>query len=730
MHLSVIVLLILFQAPEDFFRKHFDAADRLWRAGNLAAAEAEYRETLPEAYKRLGRIYSARHDYKRSIDSYIAARDYREDSLEFLIDLAISYFYSRQYKDAINLLTRLTVQNPRSVAAHHMLGKSYFMIGDFEKAAQELETALKLAPKDYDVAYTLGLAYLKQRQLAQAKPIYDRMIAQLGNTAGLRVLIGRAYRETDFLSEAIEEFKKAVALDPHFPRVHYYLGLTYLLKDGSSRISDAMAEFKIELSANSDEFFANYYLGVLYTMERNWVPAITFLEKAARIQPNNPNPFFYLGQSYQNVDQHEKAIEALKKSISLSSDPMQNQYEAANAHFRLGQSLLKAGRTDEGQKELQLAVELKAKSFKNDEARLSAFLNAKSDKQNELSQLAGHGVVAQSSELDKSKSDQLKTEADYYIKLIATTHNNIGLLRAEQRDFRGAAEQFARAAKMNPQHEDINYNLGLAWYKAELYKDAIGPLEEQLRITPANMAVKQLLGLSYFMTENYQKASTLLSEVLAVKPNDATLYYPLALSLGKEGKFEAVNKIVEKMLALSGNSPQIHLVLAQAYYEQGTTDKALEELKTAQSLDDKVLLAHFYTGLIYLRLGKFVEATKEFETELKLNPTDIQAKYNLAYVLLANQQASRGIKLMREVIAAKPDYGNAHFELGKALLLAGDVKGATASLETAVKLLPETAHVHYQLGRAYLAAGRKAEGENQMELYKRLKDTARSQTNP
>jgi hypothetical protein len=25
-----------------------------------------------------------------------------------------------------------------------------------------------------------------------------------------------------------------VALDPGFPRVHYYLGLTYLLKDGAS----------------------------------------------------------------------------------------------------------------------------------------------------------------------------------------------------------------------------------------------------------------------------------------------------------------------------------------------------------------------------------------------------------------------------------------------------------------------------------------------------------------
>src|SRR5207249_4519010 len=124
------------------------------------------------------------------------------------------------------------------------------MLGDFVKSVAELKTALGLAPNDYDVAYTLGLAYLKQRQLAQARLIYARMIAQLGDRPQLRVLVGRAYRETGFLPEAIEEFKRAVALDPHFPRVHYYLGLTYLLKDGAARLDDAAEEFRIELAAH------------------------------------------------------------------------------------------------------------------------------------------------------------------------------------------------------------------------------------------------------------------------------------------------------------------------------------------------------------------------------------------------------------------------------------------------------------------------------------------------
>ena len=178
------------------------------------------------------------------------------------------------------------------------------------------------------------------------------------------------------------------------------------------------------------------------------------------------------------------------------------------------------------------------------------------------------------------------------------------MLRAEQQDFREASAQFALAAKWNPNQEGLNYNLGLAYYKSESYKEAIPALENELKIDPANIAIKQLLGLSYFMTADYAKASTLLTEVIAVKTQDAALYYPLALSLLKDGKLEAANRVIEQMVAVGGNSPQLHILFSQAHYERGDVAKALEELRAALSLDDKVRLAHFYTGLDSFEGGK------------------------------------------------------------------------------------------------------------------------------
>jgi tetratricopeptide (TPR) repeat protein len=725
------LLLVLFQSPDDSIRRHYESAEAARRAGNLSVAEARYRDILSVAYHKLGRIHSAQSDYQRALTTLETAATYSPRSTEVLVDLSIAYFNAGQYRKAVEPLDRALASDARSVAAHHMLGKSYFMLGEFERAGAELETALKLAPKDYDVAYTLALAYLKQRRVPPARGIFESMLAALGNRPQLRVLIGRAYRETGYLAEAIDEFNQAIALDPHFPRVHYYLGLTYLLKDGAARLGDAEREFKMELAKHPGEYFANFYLGIVNTIERRWETALGFLQEAARIEPNNPDPYFYLGQTYQGLERHEQAIDMLRKSIALNPALRHNDNQVTNAHYRLGQSLLKIGRREEGEKELELAAELKTKAFKKDEAKTEAFINAgKTDEAHKLPGLvSAQGLVAESSAVDARTRAALQRDAAFYAQVIATAHNNIGLLRAEQGDFRAAAAQFKSVAEWNPRQEDLDYNLGLAHFKSESYREAVPPLEKVLRQRPDSVAVKHLLGLSYFMTENFAGASALLSDVVAAKPREAALYFPLALSLSKQGKTEAANLIIKQMVTMGGDSPQLHILLGQAYSEQGDSAKALAEIQAALALDSKVRLAHFYAGVLYLKMGKYDEAVREFESELALNPGDVQARYHLGYVLLARQDTEKGIRLMREVIEARPDFANARFELGKALLQRGDLKGAVESLEMAAKLEPGQPHVHYQLGRAYLAAGRTAEGESQLEISRQMKEKARKPAN-
>ena len=159
---------------QETVRKHYETAEAQRVAGNLAAAEAEYTEILGEGYERLGEIYLALEDHRRAITVLEAAAAYRPNSPAVLIDLAIAYYGAQQYAKALVPASKALAIDRDNPGAHQMLGKTFFMLGDLGKSIAELETAAKLTPNDIDVAYTLGIAYLRNRQPAAARGSMSR----------------------------------------------------------------------------------------------------------------------------------------------------------------------------------------------------------------------------------------------------------------------------------------------------------------------------------------------------------------------------------------------------------------------------------------------------------------------------------------------------------------------------------------------------------------------------
>jgi tetratricopeptide (TPR) repeat protein len=134
---SLLLLLLLFSltpAQGDLFRKHYEAANNYHRAGNFAGAEAEFKIILGEAYRRLARVYSAQTNYRGSVEAFESAFAARPDLTDALVDQAIAYFHNGEYQKGIAPLQRAIAANSQNAAAHHMLGKTYFMMGEFDKA--------------------------------------------------------------------------------------------------------------------------------------------------------------------------------------------------------------------------------------------------------------------------------------------------------------------------------------------------------------------------------------------------------------------------------------------------------------------------------------------------------------------------------------------------------------------------------------------------------------------
>ena len=57
--IPLLFLLVVTPSTQDSIRRHYETAEARRRAGDLAAAEAEFTAILAEGYSRLGKIHLA-----------------------------------------------------------------------------------------------------------------------------------------------------------------------------------------------------------------------------------------------------------------------------------------------------------------------------------------------------------------------------------------------------------------------------------------------------------------------------------------------------------------------------------------------------------------------------------------------------------------------------------------------------------------------------------------------
>jgi tetratricopeptide (TPR) repeat protein len=406
-------------------------------------------------------------------------------------------------------------------------------------------------------------------------------------------------------------------LNSQFPGAHYNLGLAYLLNEGATAVANAEEEFKMELAANPNDFFSNYYLGITCIFQRKWELAVDYLKTASRIQPNNPDPYFQLGQVYQELKKHDQAIDVLTKAIDLNPNLPHNKFQVTTAHYRLAQSLLQTGQTEAGRKELQVASELKARAFETTQKQAMG-----------VSRVPDENYQTPQASLDQKTRSELEANETQLTKIISALHNSLGLVQAGRQNLTGAAVEFRLAKKWNPQQVGLDYNLGLAYFRSELYRDALAPLESEIKANPANTQARWLLGLSYFHTSGYAKAVELLHDVLTSESTNVELWYGLASSLIRQQQIDTAEHANERMTVLTAANPnnvrlaQVRYELGKALLQQANVAGAISNLEIAVKLEPENALFHYELGRAYTAAGRREEGKRENETfnRLKKQP--------------------------------------------------------------------------------------------------------------
>lgn len=165
------------------------------------------------------------------------------------------------WKNDASLWADTVKKMPSLSRAHFSLGSAYTKTGEFEKAIEQFQIALKLKP-DYGDAYlNLGNVYNEKGKYDEALEYYQ-MALQFSKQELYFIYtgIGVSYLRLGKFDEAIKQFQIAIRMNPRFSIAHYNLGVTYF-KKGMNEL--AKSEFKIMSELDPDDPDVRKYLRLL-----------------------------------------------------------------------------------------------------------------------------------------------------------------------------------------------------------------------------------------------------------------------------------------------------------------------------------------------------------------------------------------------------------------------------------------------------------------------------------
>lgn len=230
--------------------------------------------------------------------------------------------------------------DPNSVTALDWLAKARIADGQFGSAIE----LLSAAPHDDDLTLDMALAYSQSGQFDKAADTLNSALAKTPGDLRLGTALAAVYAQSHRYQDATNLMRETLKLHPGDSAAELlYLRLLVLQDDDTN----AQPIAHRLLALNPHGFDPLYLSGVIENDVQDYSAAVEHLKAAVALNPNHYDARFNLGIALSHLQQNDAAREQLEKAVAL--DPSK-----AEAHFHLAQVLRALGQTAEAQTQLKL----------------------------------------------------------------------------------------------------------------------------------------------------------------------------------------------------------------------------------------------------------------------------------------------------------------------------------------------------------------------------------------
>jgi tetratricopeptide (TPR) repeat protein len=221
-------------------------------------------------------------------------------------------------------------------------------LNQLDNALDFLQVLGREFPKDPEVLYISTHAYSDLSTRAS-----QQLATDAPSSYQAHELLAESLEMQGKWDEAAAEYRAILKTHPQLPGIHFRLGRLLLSKPNPepSAAEEAKKEMEQELAIDPGNAGAEYVLGELARQNQQWDEAIAHFAKAAKLDMNFSDAYLGLGASLIQQKRFSDAISPLETAVKLEP-------QNPNAHYSLAMAYSRAGRKPESEKEFAIHRQL------------------------------------------------------------------------------------------------------------------------------------------------------------------------------------------------------------------------------------------------------------------------------------------------------------------------------------------------------------------------------------
>lgn len=244
----------------------------------------EKKANPPEAeiHLKLGNIYMDGHLFEKALVEYEKARLLKPESARITHSLGRAHQALGESEMAEKLYKEAISYNPKYIKVHQSLGELYLEEGNEEKAMKYLREAAEISPNNSSRQVNLGKLYAKNNLFEETDTAFRHAIKSDPKNADLQTQIGEIYLDHGKPEKAADAFRSSLGLNEN---VHVYNRLGIALRR-KGRYKEAVEEYRKALMIEPDNDVVYYNLGRALMEDRQRGAALEAFKKALNLNPD------------------------------------------------------------------------------------------------------------------------------------------------------------------------------------------------------------------------------------------------------------------------------------------------------------------------------------------------------------------------------------------------------------------------------------------------------------